>query len=92
MSTWSQRRFGSDGMGGQPFEQQVCDRVGLLVEHPMRAVKCLEAVFAGDVAAGVAGAFLRKPASPSLHTYIVGTAVLAWIDGAYPSVESRGTN
>ena len=55
----SQRRFGSDGMGGQPFEQQVRYCVGLLIEHPVRPVQGLEAVLAADVAPSVAGTLVR---------------------------------
>jgi hypothetical protein len=42
----------------------------------MRAAKRLEALFAGDIAAGVAGALAEEKGVPSLHTHVVGTVNL----------------
>ena len=47
-------------MGGDPVEQQVCNRVGLLLEHPVAdAVQGFETVFAGDVATALLNTLLH---------------------------------
>ena len=48
------KRSASDRMRTKPIEQQICYSVGLLIEHPVRAVRCLKAVLTADVAAAVA--------------------------------------
>src|SRR6516164_3080208 len=54
-------RFGSDGMGGQPFEQQIRYCVGLLVEDPVRdAFEDLKPVLGVNVIPGRLGAFLKQ--------------------------------
>ena len=57
-------------MGGELFEQQACDRVGLLVEYPMRPVQDLESVLAADVAPAVSCPLLKQSGvtvAPHIH-------------------------
>jgi hypothetical protein len=47
-------------MGGDPVEQQVGHRVGLLLEHKVAdVVQCLEAVLPGDITSAVLNALLH---------------------------------
>ena len=47
-------------VGGDPVEQQVGHRVGLLLEHPVAdAVQGFETVFAGDVATALLNTLLH---------------------------------
>jgi len=52
--------LGADGMGGDPVEQQVGHRVGLLLEHKVAdAVQRLEAVLPADITTAVLTALLH---------------------------------
>ena len=79
------RRFGGGEMelraarvGGDPVEQQVCHRVGLLLEHPVAdAVQGFETVFAGDVATALLNTLLHDRDGTSPQTKIVGTVIFS---------------